>query len=428
MTSEPPAKRTTGNAGCAPAFAVAQLGSRLHYAVACALQSVGRLDRLYTDICATQGWPRVIQQVPHLPGVAALRRLADRIPEGVPVERIVTFPWLGLRYWLQVARAKTIERRVEVLWCASSAFCRQVADRLGDVGGVYVHNQCGLEVLRAARDLGCAAVLEQASAPVAVAFGHFNEHCSSFRDWGEGPYKVETWAPMIRREEAEWALAERILCPSRYVVDGIRQVGGPAEKCIVVPYGVGDRFYVERSGHAGPLRVLTVGKVSVSKGSPFVLDAARRLGHAANFRMVGPHRLPTVMENELRRHVELVGAVPRSEVSSHLAWADVFLHPSLSEGSATVIYEALMAGLPVVCTPNSGSIVTDGVDGILVPCGDGESIALALERLIRAPDLLRAMAEAAQRTASSCTLRAYRARLLTAIDQSAPESVVCGGV
>ena len=77
----------------------------------------------------------------------------------------------------------------------------------------------------------------------------------------------------------------------------------------------------------------------------------------------GPVAIGTNARAEGEPHIHLVGAVPRSQVVPHFEWADVFFMPSVCEGSATVTYEALMSGLPVIATPNPGSVVIDGVNG-----------------------------------------------------------------
>jgi glycosyltransferase involved in cell wall biosynthesis len=93
-----------------------------------------------------------------------------------------------------------------------------------------------------------------------------------------------------------------------------------------------------------------------------------------------------------------------------LAWADVFLLPSICEGSALAIHEALAAGLPVVTTPNSGSVVRDGVDGYVVPVRDVDAIVDRLTRLID-PVLRAEMGRNARARAAEFNKAIYTDRL-----------------
>jgi len=72
---------------------------------------------------------------------------------------------------------------------------------------------------------------------------------------------------------------------------------------------------------------------------------------------------------------EFTGLVPRSKMRELYKWADVFVLPSICEGSAMVTYEALSSGLPVITTPNSGSIVRNGIDGLIIPIRNSDIIA-----------------------------------------------------
>jgi glycosyltransferase involved in cell wall biosynthesis len=119
------------------------------------------------------------------------------------------------------------------------------------------------------------------------------------------------------------------------------------------------------------------------------------------------------------------GIVPRSEVHEHFKWADVFLFPSRSEGSATVTYEALAAGLPVITTLNSGSIVEDGLSGFIVPVGDVEAIVERLERFMASPKLLQDMTHAAAERSRFGTVEAYGERLLKAVTAGGPIASQC---
>ncbi|HDJ27930.1 MAG TPA: glycosyltransferase [Proteobacteria bacterium] len=76
------------------------------------------------------------------------------------------------------------------------------------------------------------------------------------------------------------------------------------------------------------------------------------------------------------------GLLSRAELARCMREADVFVFPSLAEGSARVVFEALAAGCYVITTPNSGSIVEDGVHGRLVPPGNAEALANAIRETL----------------------------------------------
>jgi len=53
--------------------------------------------------------------------------------------------------------------------------------------------------------------------------------------------------------------------------------------------------------------------------------------------------------------------------------------PSLAEGSAGVIYEALASGFAVITTESAGSVVRDGIEGFIVPEGDPQALQIVLK-------------------------------------------------
>jgi glycosyltransferase involved in cell wall biosynthesis len=102
--------------------------------------------------------------------------------------------------------------------------------------------------------------------------------------------------------------------------------------------------------------------------------------------------------------VEFVGFVPA--VGTELARLDVLVVPSLvPEGFGLTVIEGMAAGLPVVA-PDAGGpadIVTDGVDGVLVPPGDAVALASALRRLASDPPTRQRLGDAARRRAADFT-------------------------
>ena len=103
--------------------------------------------------------------------------------------------------------------------------------------------------------------------------------------------------------------------------------------------------------------------------------------------------------------VTLDGRLTRSEIIDALATADLLVAPSVvaangkREGIPVVLMEAMSCGLPVVASRLSGipELVEDGVNGFLVPPGDPEALADAIERLHADPGLRARLGAAARR-------------------------------
>jgi glycosyltransferase involved in cell wall biosynthesis len=103
-------------------------------------------------------------------------------------------------------------------------------------------------------------------------------------------------------------------------------------------------------------------------------------------------------------------SLSHSEILEVMQEADVLVLPSLAEGCALVVLEALACGLPVIVTPNTGSLefVRDGYEGFVVPTCNSEAIAERLNRLCRDRDLLASMSQYARQTAIEKSWEVYR--------------------
>jgi sugar transferase (PEP-CTERM/EpsH1 system associated) len=156
---------------------------------------------------------------------------------------------------------------------------------------------------------------------------------------------------------------------------------------------------------AGVPLIGAVGRLHPQKDFAGLLDSLTEVQ-----KYVSPVRLLLVGEGELRDDLEtrarslgISGIVTfagfRSDVAEILAACDVFVLPSLWEGMPNVVLEAMAVGLPVVATQVGGvpEIVLDGETGLLVPPGDSETLAQALIRLLRDPDLRSRMGRAGRR-------------------------------
>lgn len=409
-------------------YIVGLMGARMHYAVPRLLHRHGALARFYTDICSVKGWPQLLRLAPRDALTGGLRRLAGRRPIGVPKRLITSFTRFGLRYQKLRRDARSASELTAAHLWAGSEFCRLIVQsEPPEASSAFAFNSAGLELLREWRRRGRKTVLEQTIAPRRVEERLMREEQQAFPDWQESSSRDKYVHSMIEREEAEWREADLIICGSEFVREGIRECGGPVGRCCVVPYGVDLQDYAtvaKQPLRDRALRVLTVGEVGLRKGSHYALQAARRMKNRAVFRMAGPMGLLPSRTAEVRAAIEYIGVIPRESIASHYAWADVFLLPSLCEGSATVVYEALSAGLPVITTMNAGSIVEDGKSGWIVQIRSADAIVERLELLRSRPDLLHEMSIAARERARLGAVEAYGARLLSALSLR-PAGSVC---
>jgi glycosyltransferase involved in cell wall biosynthesis len=144
----------------------------------------------------------------------------------------------------------------------------------------------------------------------------------------------------------------------------------------------------------GPDAVLmvAVGRLEANKGFQVLLEALGRLGPATPARrpwtlvLLGEgserNRLERLVDaSALRTRVLMPGRVSDAELHAWYEAADLFVHPSLYEGSSIVTLEAMAHGLPVVATRAGGlpDKVRPGLNGWLVEPGDGAGLAASLE-------------------------------------------------
>ncbi|HEV7769688.1 MAG TPA: glycosyltransferase [Solirubrobacterales bacterium] len=200
-------------------------------------------------------------------------------------------------------------------------------------------------------------------------------------------------------------LSARIAVSEAAAWTGRRWFGG---EYTIVPNGVDvDAAPDEPKPDGSELRILFVGRSEERKGLPILLTAFNALVEHVPCRLtvIGTDReevLRYIADPELLEWVDIRGRVYREDLWKELHRADLLCAPSLSgESFGMVLTEAFAAGTPVIASAIAGysDVVSDGVDGLLVPPGDPQRLAEELQRVHYEPERLQAMGEAARRSA-----------------------------
>ncbi len=402
-------------------IALAQIGRRRHFAELRHFHESGCLELFHTDFWMSDR--HAIARLPVLP--AGLRKRAGgRSAAGIPAGKVRAHNLFGLQYWYRLYRSRTQSEQLHAYNWAAEAFPRHVLRGGGcdNANAIYAYNNAAEGLFAAYSSSSIRKILDQTIAPKRTEIELLERERQKFPAWADAPFDCAAANAIAERESREWALASVIVCGSEFVRQSIADLGGPVERCIVVPSGIAAppacADAARKTDSAGrrdePLKVLFAGAVNLRKGAPYVLEIARRLGTRIEIRMVGPIAVTGAPIADLADRVTLTGAVPHAAMEGHFRWADVLFLPSVCEGSAMVTYEALAAGVPVVCTPNAGAVVKTGVTGFVAAAGDTDAMEAYLAELADDRDLLKRMAAQAAKQGRLFTESRYGEALLAA--------------
>ncbi len=234
----------------------------------------------------------------------------------------------------------------------------------------------------------------------------------TFHAWSDSDRIYRATAPFIRKIVKD--LKVRVAVSPSAQSFASQAMAVPASSFTIMPNGVDDHRFSgampidELVNDDKPL-LLFVGRLEKRKGLDTLIKAFLRLragGHRLRLVVVGEgperERCQSLVPPSLRTEVLFVGAVSHAELPRYHASADVFVSPANGgESFGIVLLEGMAAGLPVVASdiPGYRTVMTDGVQGRMVPPGDSIALADALEALLANDRLRKAMAQEGIKTA-----------------------------
>jgi len=288
--------------------------------------------------------------------------------------------------------------------------------------GVYTYEDGALETLKAASDLSIRRIYDLPIAYWQTLRRLLAEEAERLPGWkttlGGGVSDSET---KLDRKTRELELSEVVICPSQFVARSLPETARQQKRIVVAPFGsppASPSRSRASTAAGGRLRVLFVGSMSQRKGLGDLFAAMRMLDRRdVELVVMGTPQAPM----EFYRH-EFAGFTyepnrPHAEVLELMLGCDVFCLPSIVEGRALVMQEAMSRGLPLIITPNTGGedLIEEGVTGFLVPIRSADKLTERIAWFADNRPALLEMSRTAQAKASQLTWDAYGKTIANAI-------------
>ena len=424
-----------------------QIGAREHYAVPRVLHRAGKLECLYTDLWAGTMWQAMGSFLgrPIVLGGRHHKDLSDARVESFDVTTLVDSVFGGdlkknpYNWFLYVGRdfgesvVESFRRKKGVNWKETTFFgydtgFLEPAEWVKARGGKSI--VCQMDPSRFEVDL-------------------VKEEEKLWPGWAKRLSTVPE--AYFQRREEEWEVADLVMVNSEWSKRALIQQGVPEHKLVVVPLAyeapkvegresslpeetrqtaegspkgrhgfVGARCRQTRDegswnafnsstlqpfNEQNPMRVLFLGQVILRKGIQYLIETAKMMqAEEVQFDIVGPIGISEEAVKSAPPNMNFHGPISRDRAPEFFGNANLFVLPTLSDGFALTQLEAMAYGLPVIATPNCGEVVSNGVDGMIVPTRDAAALAEAIRSLIQDSEKLQGMRLATRAKVSQFSL------------------------
>ncbi|MGF7081433.1 glycosyltransferase family 4 protein [Mucilaginibacter sp. UYCu711] len=215
----------------------------------------------------------------------------------------------------------------------------------------------------------------------------------------------------LERKTQEMELADVVVVPGEFVMNSLPQ-WAQSKKIIMAPFGspIIDISAAQPKKSVKPLRVLFAGSMGQRKGLGDLFAAVKLLNNKDIELVVMGSLMESMIfyRNEFQNFTYEPGR-PHDEVLALMRTCDVFCLPSIVEGRALVMQEAMSQGLPLIITENTGGrdLIIEGETGYLVPIRSPHAIAEKLNWFINNRSKVGEMGEMAKKHAGNYTWEKY---------------------
>ncbi|HYX18494.1 MAG TPA: glycosyltransferase family 4 protein [Nostoc sp.] len=219
----------------------------------------------------------------------------------------------------------------------------------------------------------------------------------------------------LKRKEREVELADHIFVASSVTQKSLTNAGINPNNISVIPYGAPIDTFQPQPKSDNCFRVMFSGRFSPLKGIHYLLQAWQGLKFKnAQLVFIGQNGFPQGwLEQQYSSLYHHIPSVSHFLLNQYYSQASILVLPSLIDGFGLVVVEAMSCGIPVIVTVNTGAsdIITNGVEGFIIPIRDVEALKEKLEWCYYHPQELAEMGRAARRKAEQLNWDVYRQRL-----------------
>jgi glycosyltransferase involved in cell wall biosynthesis len=290
---------------------------------------------------------------------------------------------------------------------------RKVASCLSTqkVDVVHAYEDGALETFRKAKESGVQCSYELPIAYWKTCRLLLREEAERYPEWSSTLETLNESEEKLYRKEQELIAADRVVCPSQFVMESIPESIRLKKPCQIAPFGSPDEKPLPNTQKSSPeLKVLFVGSMSQRKGLADIFKAMKFFKkQRVSLSVLGQPSLPQEFYRKQCSEFIYFPPCANNKVREIMSMHDVLILPSIIEGRALVQQEALACGLPIIVTPNAGGedLIETGVTGHLIPIRSPEKIREKIEWFLENKKGIPAMRRECQIKASAYTWENY---------------------
>jgi glycosyltransferase involved in cell wall biosynthesis len=277
-------------------------------------------------------------------------------------------------------------RRIDLSY---QALDKKVSNKLGSLSSAILHayeDGCSTSFAQA-KQLGVQCSYELPIAHWATVRRLLAEEAERYPQWEPTLESTREPEEKLFRKEEELRLADRITCPSQFVLDSIPLEIRQKTPCQISPFGspLSEPIDLKRPKNNDTLKLLFVGSMSQRKGLADLFEALKLLkGEPVSLSILGQPSMQMDFYRKQFAEFEYYPPCSNQKVRAIMKAHDALVLPSIVEGRALVQQEALSCGLPIIVSPNAGGgdLVEEGVTGHLVPIRSPKKIFEAISSMM----------------------------------------------